>query len=227
MAYESERYRDTGERRGGSASASSGRRCVICIFCTGGGNENLLTNNRAQSGETPGVWNSILFNHRILGSTSSNVAVAPALHTCFVFAGKIMEGYDYDAVASTIKVEDITSNDTNRKILRKLKANDAEFDDLVVVSSRDYDDNNEYCPEDTRSLGWLGYYIGKNTKLQGLILRLNPLRYFHNRADIEDFFRGVNCNRSIQEIHFHNTDISGGGDFPITSSFLREQQQHI
>ena len=124
-----------------------------------------------------------------------------------------MENYDYEAAAGTIKIEDITSNDTNRKILRKLKANDAEFDDLVVVSSRDDDDNNEYCPEDTRSLGWVGYYIGKNTKLQGLQLRLNPLRYFHNRADIEEFFRGVNCNRSIQKIHFHNTDLSGGEIF--------------
>ena len=32
-----------------------------------------------------------------------------------------MEGYDYEAAARTIKIEDITTDDTNREILRKLK----------------------------------------------------------------------------------------------------------
>ena len=35
-----------------------------------------------------------------------------------------MEGYDYDAAASTIKIEDITSNKINQEILRRLKEND-------------------------------------------------------------------------------------------------------
>ena len=141
----------------------------------------------------------------------------------YIFSGAsvIMEGYDYAAAAGTIKIEDITTDFTNRDILRRLKENDPEFDDLVVVSRRNYDDDiNEYCPEDPRSLGWLGYSIGENTKLQGLQLRLNPLRYFHNRAVIEDFFRGVNCNRSIQKIHFHNTDLSGGDIFQSLRPFL-------
>ena len=53
-----------------------------------------------------------------------------------------MEGYDFDAAASAIKIEDITRDENNRNILRKLKANDEEFDDLVVVNSRDDDDKN-------------------------------------------------------------------------------------
>ena len=109
-----------------------------------------------------------------------------------------MENYDYEAAAGAIKIEDITSDETNRGILRKLKANDTEFDDLVVSEEEHYRDDRDYCPEDTRSLGWVGYYIGKNTYLRELILR--PVRDFNNI--IETLCRGVNCNRSIQKIAF-------------------------
>ena len=44
-----------------------------------------------------------------------------------------MEGYDYDAAASTIKLEDITTDRTNREILRRLKDNDPNFVKLWVT----------------------------------------------------------------------------------------------
>ena len=40
-----------------------------------------------------------------------------------------MEEYDYDAAVSTIKIEDIASDETNRKILSRLKENDPTFDE--------------------------------------------------------------------------------------------------
>ena len=128
-----------------------------------------------------------------------------------------MENYDYEALAGTIEIAHITADKTNQYILRQLQKNDPDFDKLVVVNSRDDDGDNEYFPEGARILGWVGYYIGKNTKLQGLQLRLNPFQdflcdkeEFFNR---EEFFRGVNCNRSIRKIQFHNTDLSGGEIF--------------
>ena len=48
------------------------------------------------------------------------------------FPQKNMEGYDYDAAASTIKIDDITSDKCNREILRKLKENDPGYVSLVV-----------------------------------------------------------------------------------------------
>ena len=39
----------------------------------------------------------------------------------------MMEGLDYDAAASTIKIEDIANDRTNREILRRLKENDPTF----------------------------------------------------------------------------------------------------
>ena len=77
-----------------------------------------------------------------------------------------MEGYDYDAAASTVKINDITSDDTNRDILRRLKENDPDFDMLEVVS-RSIDDC-ECLPESAHDLGWVGCFIGKNTTLKEL-----------------------------------------------------------
>ena len=48
-----------------------------------------------------------------------------------------MEGYDYDAAARTVKIEDITSDETNRKILRQLNEDDPEFDRLCINASAD------------------------------------------------------------------------------------------
>ena len=47
-----------------------------------------------------------------------------------------MEGYDYEAAASTIKTEDIARDETNQQILRRLKRNDPDFDHLWVRGSR-------------------------------------------------------------------------------------------
>ena len=127
-----------------------------------------------------------------------------------------MDGYDYDAAAAAAKIEDITTDATNREILRQLKENDPEFDNLVVCSTRDEDDyrdtDNEYCPQSAREMGWVGYYIGKNTTLKELHLQRNPFRQF-NTGDIQTFCKGVNSNRSVQKIDFDSVDLSGGEIF--------------
>ena len=76
-----------------------------------------------------------------------------------------MEGYDYDeAAASTIKIEDITTDDINLDILCRLKHNDGEFMNLLWVMGR-HQDNHDYRPEGAHDMGWLGHYVGKNTYL--------------------------------------------------------------
>ena len=100
-----------------------------------------------------------------------------------------MEGYDYDAAAGTIKIEDITRDETNREILRWLKENDPEFVELCVRSRRD--------DENARELGWIGYFIGENTTLKEITLCSDPFLGL-------PFYRGMNSNRSIQKISFHD-----------------------
>ena len=48
-----------------------------------------------------------------------------------------MEGYNYDALASTVKIEDITSDDINQDILRQLKDNELQKN-LWICNSDDY-----------------------------------------------------------------------------------------
>ena len=121
-----------------------------------------------------------------------------------------MEGYDYEAAAGTIKIEDLTTDRTNREILRRLKDNDPGFVEMWVMGDRQ--DNCDYCPEGALDSEWLGYFIGRNTKLKDLAFWSNPFKDFSN-SDVETFCTGVNSNRSIQKIHFHNTDLSGGEIF--------------
>ena len=127
-----------------------------------------------------------------------------------------MEGYDYDAAASTIKIEDITRDEGNRNILRCLKENDPDYVEMWVRSSRV--DDRDYCPEGARDMGWVGYYIGKNTALKELYLRLAIL--FDSSNSIEKFFRGANSNKSIQKIAFSRMDLSGGEIFQSMRPFF-------
>ena len=128
-----------------------------------------------------------------------------------------MEDLDYDAAESTIKIHEITTDETNREILRRLKENDPDFVGMWVKDDRE--DNCDYCPEGAHDMGWLGYVIGKNTILRKLNLRTNIFQRFNNSA-IEAFCTGVNSNRSIQIIRFSIMDLSGGEIFQSLRPFF-------
>ena len=84
----------------------------------------------------------------------------------------------YTALANSIKIEDITSKELNREILHKLKNNDESFDKLYIIGD-DSGDGDDYIPDEGEDIGWLGYYIGQNTKLQEL--------HFYITIDNESF----------------------------------------
>ena len=130
-----------------------------------------------------------------------------------IFSQVIMEGYEYDDVASAVKIEDITSDETNQEILRKIKENDPEFDTLWVIDDRQ--DNFDYVPEGSLDIGWLGYFIGKNTILREIYFHWSVLKDFHK------FFKGVNRNRSIQKLTFLYMDLSGGEIFQSLGPFFQ------
>ena len=137
-----------------------------------------------------------------------------------------MAEYNYAALASTIKIEDITSDEHNQTILQRLKDNDTSLDKLLICedvgmifgegTTIDY-----YAPDfdNVEELGWLGYYIGQNTNL-------NKLYFYENRhTNMYDserpFFQGLNCNKSIQEIHFDGFDMSEGRLFSMMGPFFK------
>ena len=107
---------------------------------------------------------------------------------------------DYAALANTIKIKDITSDEINRYILQKLKYNES-FDYLYIMDSSGSSDEDEYIPDEGEDLGWLGYFLGNNTKLQ-------VLNFFKTIND-ESFFKEICHNKSIEAIRFCQISLDG------------------
>jgi len=116
-----------------------------------------------------------------------------------------MSSTDYAALVDTIKIEDITSNKINQSILQQLMDNDGSFNRLYIVGgSSDDQDHDDYIPDDGEDTGWLGYFIGQNTKLQHL--------HFFERSNTytESFFREISCNASIEMVQFNGISLVNG-----------------
>ena len=132
-----------------------------------------------------------------------------------------MDTYNkYAALADTIQIKDITSNKDKQNILKKLKDNDANFnqmwisdEDQVIEPSVDYDFDS------AEELGWLGYYIGQNTSLEELNFRHSPPASYHR--GIEVFRRGIGHNNSIKTLSFGGEFSFGGSVLPMLDTFLK------
>ena len=114
-----------------------------------------------------------------------------------------MEGYNnYAALADTIKIEDITSNEQNQTILRQLKEHDPDLEAVHLCGDDEADSTNAYIPEKDEDIGWLGYFIGQCTTL-------HELHFCHDNDDINDdvkrFYRQIRCNKSIKKVQFYGS----------------------
>ena len=136
-----------------------------------------------------------------------------------------MEEYNtYDAFANTQKdedelFEDVASCENNKEILRRLKENDPELKKVWICNNRVFFSEYHFHPDDGEELGWLGYFIGKNTSLQKLIIT-----YLPPSCDIgvEAFREGVGRNKSpIRSICFDDCDRSGGHIFKSFDQFFK------
>ena len=118
-----------------------------------------------------------------------------------------MEECNYDELASTINIEDISSDELNQEILRRLKDNDPSFDELWICSPEQVTDMFSFCPDNWKELGWLGYFIGRNTFVNELHLGLTPPPSYS--SGFEGFRRGMGRNKSIQKIGFNLHRLEG------------------
>ena len=69
--------------------------------------------------------------------------------------------------------------------------------------------DNYYAPDfvdNVEELGWLGYYLGRNTNLNVLYLYENQT----NMYDSGPFFEGLCCNNTIQKIHLDRFSLLEG-----------------
>lgn len=139
-----------------------------------------------------------------------------------------MELHMYDAQTNTVNIDDITTNEQNRKVLRRLSNNNAaDFNEELIQNLwiRDVDeDDNDYLPEGAHDMGWLGYFIGRCDYLQKLYIR----EFDDYSIDVlEPFFRGVQLNKSIQVIDFEGIDLFEGKTFTILTPFLKNNTSLI
>ena len=128
-----------------------------------------------------------------------------------------MDEYNYDAFASTINIEGITSSKLNQEdILRRLKDNDPSLNRLRIcgVNSTDRESHN-YIPDVGEDMGWLGYYIGQHTSLRELYT--NESHSIQNSS----FSKGLRCNKSIKNISLYYVDIPGGDTLQTLGQFFK------
>ena len=119
---------------------------------------------------------------------------------------------DYAALADTIKIEDITSDETNQEILHKLKDNDERFDKLYIMDDNGSSDDVDYIPDEGEDLGWLGYFIGNNKKLHEI--------HFYKPIN-ESFYQEISHNKSIKKMHFNGNSSLDGDKIRMLGPFLK------
>jgi len=132
----------------------------------------------------------------------------------------------YDAQADSINIDDIAANDNNRIMLNRMKRNseDDDYNQAIFIQDH-YDNNGEYCedyvPEGTRDMGWLGYFVAKNEQLRELNFRcLRPPSGASFEELLKPFLMGVNNNRSIRELYFYDMDLLDGKIFTVLGPFF-------
>ena len=70
----------------------------------------------------------------------------------------------YDSRVRDLKLEDITSHEYDAEIFRKLRANDPNFTSINLYSPPFYgDEDDDFWISNNDDLGWLGYFIGRNS----------------------------------------------------------------
>ena len=128
-----------------------------------------------------------------------------------------MEEYNYDTLVDSTTIEDISFDEINRGIFRRLKENEEDFECLVICDDRRY--NNEkykFVSMDLEEIGWLGYFIGKNTSVKWLIFDASAIPP-HSGT----FCRGLNMNNTLQKISFRGTDLLNGQVLRMMDPFFK------
>lgn len=123
----------------------------------------------------------------------------------------------YESLASITRIEDITSDESNAEILRRLDRDDPDFKSVSLSLRSGSGDFRGGKGE----LGWLGYYIGKSSHVRELELRAC------NDGDMKPFCDEVSRNRSIEKICFYGFDLRGSKIFSMLKSFIQKNSSLI
>ena len=112
----------------------------------------------------------------------------------------------YESRVRDVKLEDITSNGDNARMLQQLRDNHPDFTSINLTNSASpyYD----FVVSDNDDLGWLGYFIGRNSQLKSFNV-FTWLEGDTNHSKIDALAQGFSLNRSISDM----TICAEWGDF--------------
>jgi len=129
-----------------------------------------------------------------------------------------MDEYNkYAALADTIKIEDITSCERKRSILKRLKDDDEGFTQLWICSKDQVHDDLDYVPNTPAELAWLGYYLGRNSTVKKLYISSD----LTNNSGKDVFCRGLGNNKSIHQLSFELFDLATGQMLRMLDQFIK------
>ena len=99
----------------------------------------------------------------------------------------------YEERAGDVNLQSITSSEHNALILEKLRNNDDEFKMMGIIGGDHWFDGHDFFVQEGDDVGWLGYFIGKSTRLESL--------FVHHLPGDRSFRQGLAQNQSIQELY--------------------------
>jgi len=112
----------------------------------------------------------------------------------------------------------------NRSILLRLQSGNCPvFKELWIRHEVDDEQIEEdYVPESSHDMGWLGYFVGRNELLHTLNIReFDPPDGESVRDVLIPFLEGVSKNKSIQKLDIHILDMSECRLFTILYPFFQ------
>ena len=109
----------------------------------------------------------------------------------------------YDSHVKDLKLEDITSDEYETEIFRKLRDNDSDFTSISLhASPYGCGHEDDLVISDDDDLGWLGYFIGRNNQMKDLtifIWNYTSIRSL-SLSKLDALAQGINLNRSISKL---------------------------
>ena len=111
----------------------------------------------------------------------------------------------YDARANDVNLRDITSSEKNANHLRALRDEQPGYCcKKLSLMTRGYDDSREYdfIIREGDDLGWLGYFLGRSSRIEAISILSLP----ENRERIDALIEGIARNQSINKFRFATDD---------------------
>eukprot|EP00984_Skeletonema_dohrnii_P014717 scaffold6228_cov144-Skeletonema_dohrnii-CCMP3373.AAC.7 len=119
---------------------------------------------------------------------------------------------NFEERARDVNLKAITSSENNACILGMLRNNNETFNAMGIIDdSHDWHDDINFVVREGDILGWLGYFIGRNK-------RLESLNIYHLPGD-DSFRQGLAQNQSIHSLRIYS-DLGGAG-FQNLAPFFR------